>query len=227
VPERHERLDKHFHGLKAWAMYQHVAHQLDLMAIQTMIEEFFGVRVFGVEMSMIKSLMARYYGPTQEQSLRAMLSGGLLHIDETEVTLETGKGYVWVFTNLEDVVYLYRPNREADFLHEMLAGFEGVLVSDFYAGYDSLPCPQQKCLIHLIRDMNQELLSNPFDEELRSVTKPFGTLLRSVVATVDEHGLRRRHLRKHSGEVNSYFDGPSSDSPTTGRWPSRRCTRSR
>ncbi len=71
----------------------------------------------------------------------------------------------------------------------MLKGFKGVLVSDFYSAYDSLECPQQKCLVHLMRDMNQELLSNPFDEELRSVTGPFGTLLRQIVATIDEHGL--------------------------------------
>src|SRR5207302_7688151 len=59
VPEQHERLDKHFHGLKAWAMYQHIAHRLDLGSILTMTEQFFGVRVFGSEMQMIKMLMAR------------------------------------------------------------------------------------------------------------------------------------------------------------------------
>jgi hypothetical protein len=150
--------------------------------------------------------MAAYYARTAQQQLQALLSGNLLHIDETEVTLDAGKGYVWVFTNLEDVMYLYRPNREADFLHKMLASFRGVLVSDFYAGYDSLPCPQQKCLIHLMRDMNQDLLANPFDEELRSVTRPFGTLLRTVITTVDEHGLKWRHLQKHAGEVAAYFD---------------------
>jgi hypothetical protein len=50
---------------------------------------------------------------------------------------------------MEDVVYLYRPSREADFLHTVLAGFHGVLITDFYTGYDALPCLQQKCLIHL------------------------------------------------------------------------------
>ena len=34
VPERHLRLDKRGHGLKSWAMYQHVAHRLSLEAIQ-------------------------------------------------------------------------------------------------------------------------------------------------------------------------------------------------
>ena len=51
-----------------------------------------------------------------------------------------GKAYVWVFTNLEDVIYLYKPSREGGFLHEYLEGFRGRLVSDFYSAYDSLPC---------------------------------------------------------------------------------------
>ena len=37
----------------------------------------------------------------------------------------------------------------------MLSHFGGVLVSDFYAGYDSINCAQQKCLVHLLRDINE------------------------------------------------------------------------
>jgi hypothetical protein len=149
--------------------------------------------------------MARYYGPTYDQLLRKILSGHLLHIDETEVNLQTGKGYVWVFTNLEEVVFMYKPTREGDFLRELLKDFRGVLVSDFYAAYDSIQCPQQKCLIHLMRDMNQELLNSPYDEELQSITRPFGALLRAIVTTIDEHGLKRTHLQKHKQDVESFF----------------------
>ena len=56
---------------------------------------------------------------------------------------------------------MYRRSREGDFLHDLLKDFRGVLVSDFYAAYDSLDCPQQKCLIHLIRDFNQDIVSQP------------------------------------------------------------------
>lgn len=112
---------------------------------------------------------------------------------------------MWAFTNLEEVVYLFKPNREGDFLHELLQPFRGVLVTDFYSAYDSLDCPQQKCLVHLIRDLNDDLLANPFDSELRELTATFGTLLRSIVATIDEHGLKRWRLRKHRQDVARFF----------------------
>src|SRR5262249_13950339 len=70
-----------------------------------------------------------------------------------------------------------------------------------YSAYDALACDQQKCLIHLMRDMNQDLLNNPFDEDIKAITRPFGALLRSLVSTVDQHGLRQCHLKKHEAEV--------------------------
>jgi len=51
----------------------------------------------------------------------------------------------------------------------LLADFRGVLVTDFYSAYDSINCPQQKCLIHLIRDLNDDLRRNPFNEEIQEV----------------------------------------------------------
>jgi predicted RecB family nuclease len=205
IPHQHQRLDKHGHNLKSWAMFQHVEYRISLETIPKMFDEFFGLRVFRTEVHMFKSLLARYYKPTYRKLFEKILSGGLLHVDETEVKLQNGKGYVWVFTNLEEVVYMYRPSREGDFLRELLKNFQGVLVSDFYAPYDALECPQQKCLIHLMRDINQELLRNPYDEELKRITQPFGSLLRAVIETVDQHGLKRKYLKQHEGKVAEYF----------------------
>jgi hypothetical protein len=108
---------------------------------------------------------------------------------------------------MEDVLYMYRPSREAGFLQHLLKDFGGVLVSDFYSGYDSLDCPQQKCLVHLIRDFNNDLLGSPFDEEFKSLAAEFGRLLRSIVDTIDMHGLSKRHLQQHKAEVSGFFRG--------------------
>jgi len=88
----------------------------------------------------------------------------------------------------------------------MLKNFHGVLVSDFYSAYDGLDCSLPRCLIHLMRDMSRAILDKPFDHELQSITTPFGALLRSIVTTIDEHGLKRRPLERHSKAVARFFE---------------------
>jgi hypothetical protein len=90
-------------------------------------------------------------------------------------------------------------------LHELLQDFHGVLVTDFFTGYDSLKCPQQKCLVHLIRDLNDALLADPFNDGLRALGTAFGELLRHIIGTVDRFGLKRRYLNKHKQEVETFF----------------------
>jgi predicted RecB family nuclease len=201
----YERLDKHGHGLKSWTMYGHVQHRISLKTLPDLVSESFGLHVDAAEIHMFKSLMAHHYRPTYEGLLKKITTGLVLHADETGVQLKTGKGYVWVFSSIEEVIYMFRPTREGDFLRSLLADFHGVLVSDFYAAYDAIDCPQQKCLIHLMRDMNQDLLANPYDEELKSLTGPFAALLRETVTTIDRCGLRRRFLKKHDKAAAKFF----------------------
>jgi hypothetical protein len=154
----------------------------------------------------LKMVTASYHSPTVKRITRKLVSGGVIYADETEIKLKKTKGYVWVLSNTEEVLFLYRPTREVDFLAELLVGFSGVLVTDFYPAYDSLGCSQQKCLVHLIRDLNACLLENPFDDEFKRFAFGFGTLLRSIVVTVDQHGLRKSRLSRHRREVDRFFD---------------------
>jgi Transposase IS66 family len=193
-------------------MYEHVAHRTSLPNIADTIRECFKLPIGQAYVHSFKGLLAEYYQGTYKRLLEKIVSGALLHVDETEVHVKrVGKGYVWVFTSLEEVVYLYRPSREGDFLHELLKDFRGVMVSDFYAAYDSLDCPQQKCLIHLIRDLNQDIVGNPWDQDLKSLASAFGRLLRAIIATIDQYGLRQRHLGKHRRDVDRFFQTIEAD----------------
>jgi predicted RecB family nuclease len=155
--------------------------------------------------SIAKKKMAKYYEATHNAILDKLINGRLLHVDETPVSIKGEKSYIWVFTSLEEVVFLYSPTREGDFLKGIINGFKGVLVSDFYAAYESIECPQQKCLIHLIRDMNDDLRSNSFDEEYKAFIQDFSVLLKSIVITIDAYGLKKRNLGKHIKEVEHFF----------------------
>jgi hypothetical protein len=157
----------------------------------------FDLRLDKHEAYRIKSAMAEEYMPTYRGILGQIAKGGLVHADETKGVVRGSGHYVWVFANLTTVAYVYAESREAAILVDVLDGFNGVLVSDFYAAYDSVPCAQQKCLIHLMRDINEDLHRNPFDDELKEIAGRFGALLREIVETVDTHGLKARHLGKH------------------------------
>ena len=98
---------------------------------------------------------------------------------------------------MDSAVYFYKESRKGDFLKELLRDFSGVLVSDFFTAYDSLGCAQQKCLLHLMRDFNEDLQRNPYDDEFKEIAHHFAVLLRLIVETIDRFGLKRRHLHKH------------------------------
>jgi hypothetical protein len=61
--------------------------------------------------------------------------------------------------------------------------------------------------------MNDDLIANPFDDELQAITQPFGALLRPIITCIDEHGLRRRYLRRFKRSVAEFFHAVSSATP--------------
>jgi hypothetical protein len=159
--------------------------------------------------------MAKKYEPTYRMILEQIASGPLVHADETKGVVYGGGHYVWIFANMTSVAYVYSASRDASVLTNVLAEFKGVLVSDFYGGYDAMPCRQQKCLIHLMRDINEDILKHPFNEELTFVAKRFGALLREIVATIDEYGLKKRHLGKHKRSAERFLNDVAAMQCTT------------
>lgn len=171
-----------------------------------MLEEIFHFPIATNYTYQLKAELLRKYSKTFTEIYDRIVNGALIHADETTVKLKGHvSAYIWVFASMDTVYYLFRPNREADFLSTFLKGFLGVLVTDFYPGYDALPCPQQKCLVHLIRDLNTDLLHHQLDSEYKDLVGQFGKLLRKIVETIDTYGLKKRHLHKHQHDVEMFY----------------------
>ena len=169
------------------------------------LNQLFGLDISRNTTNKFKSAAAQIYEHTYNELLKGLCKGRLLHIDETRISIKEGNGYVWVLTSMEEVGYFYTPTREGSTIQSMLKSFSGVLVTDFYAAYDAIECPQQKCLIHLIRDLNEELLKHPYDEGLRRILGDFSGLIRQIVETVDRRGLKSRFLGKHRRPVDRFY----------------------
>jgi hypothetical protein len=174
------------------------------------LEDVFGLAFNQSQFFRSKRYIMALYQTLCDEILQSILNSQVIHIDETTVRLRKQKGYVWVMTTMDKVYFFHKSSREAAFLQQMLAKFSGVLISDFYTAYDSLKCEQQKCLVHLVRDIDDDLLKSPLDIELKGITQGFGTLLREVVETVDRYGLKNRYLRKHKRSVVRFLEAVTS-----------------
>ncbi len=201
----HTAGSKYGSNLRAYAVYLLVEMRLSNEKISEHIATVFGLPISRSMVNEIKRDMAKKYETTYRAILKRIASGHVVHADETKGVVYGGGHYVWIFANLNSVAYVYSSSREASILNDTLAGFNGVLVSDFYSGYDVMPCQQQKCLIHLMRDINADLLKHPFNDELTFVAKRFGTLLREVVETIDKYGLKKFHLGKHKHPAERFL----------------------
>jgi hypothetical protein len=56
-----------------------------------------------------------------------------------------------------------------------------------------------------MRDLNDEMMNNPFDYEMKSIVCRFAALLKPMVETVDRRGLKKYFLQKHLKHANRFY----------------------
>jgi hypothetical protein len=165
----------------------------------------FSEELNGATMLGFVSQFARAYAPSEALLLKRILQSPFVHADETTINIKGMNQYVWVVTNGNHVIFRRTETRETTMIRTLLQGYKGVLISDFYGGYDAVGCKQQKCLVHLIRDLNDDLWKNPFNQRYELFVSAVRDLLVPIFQDIDRYGLRKRHLHKHTRTVDRFF----------------------
>jgi hypothetical protein len=150
-------------------------------------------------------LTANEYALSENLLLKKLVRSPVIHADETKINIRGVSHYAWVLTDGQHVVFKLSDTRQISTIEPFLAGYGGVLISDFYGGYDSLGCRQQKCLVHLIRDLNDDLWRNPFNEDYECFVGIVRDLLVPVFEDVNRWGLKSRFLKKHLKAVDCLY----------------------
>jgi predicted RecB family nuclease len=202
------RVKERFLGRRmcAWMCYLRVSLRLPYEAIGQMLEDVFGEHVSVGSVAQCIQRVAESYGVTERALLRTIIGSPFAHADETKVSIHGKDQYVWVVTNGQEVIFRLTETRETTMMRKLLSGFGGVLVSDFYAGYDSVECRQQKCFGHLIGDLNDDLWKNPYNTELETFIGYVRDLLVPIFQAVNRFGLKAYHLKKFMGSVDRFYD---------------------
>ena len=205
VDERFTLFRKYGWNLMAYFFYQVIELCIPQRTVVRSFNRLFGFDLNRSTLYNLKVRIGGYYAETKQKILENIIRGYLVHADETRANIKGKAGFVWVLTNMQEVIFVLADSRDGEVVQKLLATFQGVVVSDFYTAYDSLGCPQQRCLIHLMRDLNDEVLTNPFDEPLKQIVTAFANLLKPMVETVDRHGLKKHFLRKHLTSVERFY----------------------
>jgi hypothetical protein len=194
-------------NLFALVINYYVSYHISNELISKLIQEHYGIWISPMYLVMYKNRWwLKNWLPVADYIRKIVLNSPVIHIDETTIKLaKMESGYVWVFATTHTVFYHYAPSREVGFLQELLKDYKGIIVSDFYPGYDTLNVRSQKCLIHLIRDLNDDLFKNQFDQEYKILVAAFNKLLRRIVETIDKHGLKKVHLNRHCRDKEDFY----------------------
>ena len=199
------------HGLQSWVVYQRLALRLPYRLIVQVMEDLFNESISEGTVGNFLNYFARYYADTEHLIIERILASPFVHVDETTINIQGADYYAWVFTDGTHVVFKMTETREATIVHEFLSGYQGILIADFYPGYDSVKCRQQKCLVHLIRDLNEDLWKSPFDSEFESFILEVKNLLIPMFEAVQKYGLKKRYLQKFSKQIDQFYERVITD----------------
>lgn len=107
--------------------------------------------------------------PTYENLKQAIQEAPYVHADETGGRENGKNGYNWSFNTKNVHFLLYRKSRSQKIVEEVLEDkFQGVLVSDFYAAYNTYTGFHQRCWVHFLGDIKTLLEQYPHDKKLKT-----------------------------------------------------------
>ncbi len=212
------------HGFQAWIVYHRVELRLPYRAIAKAIEEQFSESINLDTIIRSVGYVANFYKKTEEILITNLRSSKYVHVDETSINIGGYDWYVWVFTDGLNVVLKLTESRETTIVKEILGDFSGVLISDFYPGYDGIECQQQKCWAHLIRDLNNDLWKEPFDLDFCELVEKIRNTVVPIFKQIEESGSKARRLKKFQKSSDSlfrYLENKEYDSDLAKRYQKR------
>jgi predicted RecB family nuclease len=193
------------HSFQSWVIYQRLFLRLPYRIITQVLKDQFNERIsVGTIVNFLK-YFTDFYSDTEQILIQRIQTSPFVHVDETKISIQGIEQYVWVFTDENHVILKLTETREAAIVHEILSNYQGVLISDFYPGYDSAECKQQKCWGHLIRDINDDLWAAPFDTEFEMFVLEVRNLIIPIMEAVQKYGLKKRNLTKFKKSVDKFY----------------------
>lgn len=144
-----------------------IAKRMPHRLIVKLLEGLYGLHISLGEITEVLHKVAGFAKETVQWILRRIRGSPCVHGDETGWREDGINGYLWSFST-GDLRYFHFDKSRAGAVAERVLGmcFGGVLVCDFYGGYNWYGGPIQRCWVHLLRDLDK-LVARAEDENVR------------------------------------------------------------
>jgi transposase len=133
-------------------------------------------------------------GKEEMRHLLALVRGSpYINADETGWREDGLNGYIWTFSTKDVRYFLYRRSRSGEIPRETIGNeYEGVVVTDCYAGYNGVLADRQVCWAHLTRDLHKLKERNAEDAEVGA----WADAVKDVYDRAKEFGGKRPAIRR-------------------------------
>lgn len=152
--------------LASLVSYLRITLRLPIRQIQSYLETIHRLKVSIGEIVYLLDQVRETTKAVVEGLRDAARKSKVLHADETSWREDGQNGYIWSFSTpgqpdgsggSKDAIRYYErdQSRGQSVVRRVLGNqFKGVLVSDFYVGYNDYECRKQRCWGHLLRDLH-------------------------------------------------------------------------
>lgn len=144
------------------ALILRYVHGLPFNKIQEYFQGFTGLKVSQGALAQALERVAKWLNVEAEELLKAIRASPWAHVDETGWKVSGTNHWLWAFVSDRLAYYRIERSRGSKVPKEVLKeDYSGVVVSDFHGAYNRLKSPQQKCWVHLLRELKDCALKEP------------------------------------------------------------------
>jgi hypothetical protein len=153
-----------------------------------------------------------------EDLLERLRNSPVVQGDETGWRINGQTAWAWCFRDPKLAIFLIDKHRSRDVIERVLGEtFAGTLVSDFYAAYNGLDCPKQRCLVHLLRELAKLREEVPW-QSVQAFIQPFITLIQdAIILGKDRKQYTKAKFAEARQAIHDRFDDLLLNSRTTNR----------
>ena len=143
--------------------------RLPVRHIQMLLCTLHGLQISIGEISEVLARLVASAQPILNDLKAQLLASPAVQADETGWREDGQNGYIWSFSTPSIRYYEYHHSRGGEVVKQVMGeNYQGVLGSDFYAGYHVHQGLHQRCWVHFLRDIHTLKEERPHDDQLQS-----------------------------------------------------------